>query len=113
MERLGPLFELVRSVEMEIFLTEEDQPEVRLEIWRAVDAPDQFRWRFWRLELYQLQSTLPQVDGRPAHGPSTELILKEWESIPEPSRTFTATGDADALAQALEYLKTWLRTLEE
>ena len=101
-------FVLVRVVEVNIKLGAEECA-VRLEILAGRTERTRFRLRFWRLESYRLQSTFPQdADGRPAHGLSDELILKEWESLPAPVIELEAPDVDAAEAHGLQTLESWL-----
>ena len=74
---------LVDTVELSVPL-EDDELLLRIEIFESVAQPRHYSARIWLSEFYRIQSTFPQdEDGEPAHEPSDELILKEfnwWKS---------------------------------
>ncbi len=73
----SPVFELVKTVEVDLTLADEKWP-TRIEIFRDTERRDFFRCHVWQLELFRLQSTFPQENGEPAHGPSDHLLMVEW-----------------------------------
>jgi len=74
---------LVETLELSVSL-EDDELTLRVEIFEMISNPRHYSARIWRLEHYRIQATFPQVDGSPAHAPSDELILKEFEGIELP-----------------------------
>ena len=76
---------LVETLELTIML-EDDELILRVEIFESIKNPQHYSARVWRLEHYRIQATFPQLDGSPAHSPSDEIILKEFEgfALPEP-----------------------------
>ena len=72
------IFELVRTVEVDLTLSGETLP-TRFEILRSMEQPDFFRCRVWQLEFFRLQSTFPQLGGKPAHEPSDHCVLVDWD----------------------------------
>ncbi len=74
----GPVFELVKTVELDLALCDEIWP-TRFEILRDTERQDFFRCRVWQLETFRIQSTFPQSGDGPSHQPSDHRILVEWE----------------------------------
>jgi len=74
----SPVFELVKTVEVDLALCDETWP-TRFEIMRDTERQDFFRCRVWQLESFRIQSTFPQSGGTPAHLPSDHGIFVEWE----------------------------------
>lgn len=73
----SPIFELVRTVEVDLTLDDETWP-TRFEIFRDTERSDFYRCRVWQLELFRIQSSFPQEGANPAHQPSDHLLMVEW-----------------------------------
>jgi hypothetical protein len=75
---------LMDTVELSVSL-EDEELTLRIEVYESLVRPRCFTARVWRLELYRIQATFPQAaGGRPAHDPSDEMILKEFEGFESP-----------------------------
>ena len=98
---------LVDCVEACVSLRSEELT-LRLEIFEHLNESGVFSARLWRIEHYRIQPTFPQVDGMPAHQPSDELILKEFEGL-ETSLSDGKRFDSASAARdyVLEELATW------
>jgi hypothetical protein len=101
---------LLETLEVCIPLDQEDLL-LRLELFQELENTDMYSARIWRLESYRLQSSFPQRGGTPAHQPSDEIILKEFEgfeALAEPVR-FPSRGEART--ELLRQLSDWAKQL--
>jgi hypothetical protein len=102
---------LVQVLELSLPIKDEELV-LRLEFFENLLDPKLFSVRIWRLEHYRLQSTFPQHEGVPAHQPSDEVILKEFEGFESPLSQPTRFADvAAARVFVLEKLAEWWRAL--
>jgi hypothetical protein len=100
---------LVETLQFSVPLPQEDL-ELRLELFESLAKPRHYGARLWRLERFRIQSTFPQVDGRPAHDPSDEVVLKEFEGFDLPPGLQPA---ADVTAFRIHVLASLARLFEE
>ncbi len=49
----------------------------RVDIYRTIGKRRQFFARVWRFEMFRIQPTFPQEEGKPSHHPSDETIILE------------------------------------
>jgi hypothetical protein len=100
---------LVETLELSVPFDEDDELSLRIELFEALAPRGHFSARIWRLEYYRIQSTFPQLEGVPAHLPSDEVILKEFEGCQSPLEQPAPFPDsAAARAYVLEQLGRWL-----
>jgi len=71
---------LVETIQFSVAVPD-DELELRVELFEALAQPRHYGARLWRIERFRIQSTFPQVDHHPAHRPSDESILKEFEGL--------------------------------
>jgi hypothetical protein len=100
---------LVDTVELSVPI-ENDELMLRIEIFESVAHAQHYCARIWRLEHYRIQSTFPQVaGGLPAHQPSDELLLKEFEGFESPLEDpVRFESNLAARDYVLEQLAQWL-----
>lgn len=100
---------LVDTTELSVPI-EDDELTLRIELFESVAKARHYSARIWRLEHYRIQSTFPQIaGGAPAHQPSDELILKEFEGFKSPlEEPVQFTGHLAARDYVLEQLAQWL-----
>ncbi len=108
----SPVFELVRTVEVDLELGEELIPQ-RIELLRAVDDPTRFRCRIWELEYFRLRPTFPQDEaGEPEHESDDELLVERAHQLKRNYLDFTAPDEEAALQRVwgdlLERLEHWI-----
>ncbi len=100
---------LVSEVNVELT---DDVIELRIEVLRSNSNGKLFMVRVWRLESYRLQSTFPQRRGRPAHEPSDEIILKEFEGFESVYREPRRAESARSVERAVHReVRRWARSL--
>lgn len=89
---------------------DDEELTLRIEIFESVARARHYSARVWRLEYYRIQSTFPQVGrGQPAHEPSDELILKEFEGFESPlEEPAEFANHVAARDYVLEQLGQWL-----
>jgi hypothetical protein len=94
------LFVLTKQAELDVSLGD-DHFSVRIEVLRALNRKNTFRVRFWRTELFRIQSTFPQSRrGTPAHQASDELILVDASDNMTGSWDAIRSSSADAALRA-------------
>jgi len=100
---------LVDTVELSVPF-EDDELLLRIELFESLAHARHYCARIWRLEHYRIQSTFPQVaGGLPAHQPSDELILKEFEGFESPLEEPVQFASCLAARDyVLEQLAQWL-----
>lgn len=100
---------LVDTVELSVHV-ENDELMLRIELFESVAHARHYCARIWRLEFYRIQSTFPQVaGGLPAHRPSDELILKQFEGFESPlEEPVQFASHLAAREYVLEQLAQWL-----
>jgi len=111
----SPVFELVKTVEVDLALGDEMWP-TRFEILRDTERQDRFRCHVWQLEHFRIQSTFPQTGGRPGHEPSDHRLNVEWVGPHVGHYDDYVAADADAaLRKVLEDFRKFLEhtTLEK
>jgi hypothetical protein len=105
---------LVDCVELSAQLPDgADELTLRIEIFECAEPPRYYCARVWRLEMYRLQSTFPQLPGGvPRHRPSDELILKEFEGFHSTFEEPISFPDASTARNAvLDELADWLGSI--
>jgi hypothetical protein len=100
---------LVETIQFSVPLPDEDL-ELRVELFEALAKPRHYGARLWRIERFRIQSTFPQVEGQPAHRPSDEVILKEFEGFDLP---LELQPHADITAFRIHVLATMALWFEE
>jgi hypothetical protein len=100
---------LVDTVELSVPL-ENDELILRIELFESAAHARHYCARIWRLEHYRIQSTFPQVaGGLPAHPPSDELLLEEFEGFESPlEEPVQFASHLAARDYVLEQLAEWL-----
>lgn len=100
---------LIETIELLVPFKEEELT-LRIEIFESMAQSRKYCARIWRLEYYRLQPTFPQGDdGQPVHGPSDELVLKEFEGFESPlEEPVEFTTQLAAREYVLEKLAQWL-----
>lgn len=101
---------LVATVELSTVVQEEGLT-LRLEIFESLTNSGWYAARVWRLEHYRLQPTFPQRQGIPAHEPSDEVILKEFEGLDTPSAAAFASLEL-ARDAFLRQVTDWIQQIQ-
>lgn len=107
---MGSTFELIRAVEFDIQLGDEGF-SLRVELFRRTKKRRSFRARIWQTERFRIQSTFPSDPrtGQPAHEPSDELILVNWETnLPRDYAEFRANSADEAFQVVLDAITKFL-----
>jgi hypothetical protein len=75
----SPIFELVKTVLLDIGLAEEYIP-TRIELWQDTERKDSFRCYIWELEHFNLTPTFPQDEkGKPLETCTEEIqVERSW-----------------------------------
>lgn len=106
-----PIYELVRSVEMDLQLGE-DSLTFRIELLRNPERADRFRCHVWELEMFRLKPTFPQDgDNEPAHVSDDVLMVDRGiprSQIAYPREDIVAPDIDAALEIVLHDLKSFL-----
>jgi hypothetical protein len=100
---------LVETIELTVPLKDEELI-LRIELFESGVQARHYCARIWRLEYYRIQPTFPQGDdSQPAHGPSDELVLKEFEGFESPIEEPVEFATQLAAREfVLEQLDQWL-----
>ena len=103
----SPIFELKRTLEFDITLSEDIFLPIRIEVFQDVANPNQFRCRIWQLEYYHLQPT--DSDGNPFEHRADEAIWVDWEhQLDNDYQCFTAQDTNAALTKILDDIRQFL-----
>ncbi len=99
------VFELVRTVEVDLEIEEDSWP-VRIELFRDRDDDETYRAHVWLLETFRIQPLYPMdEEGEPQEAPADEDLLIEWNrNLDADLDAFTAASDEEALAIVLASL---------
>jgi hypothetical protein len=106
-----PIYELVRSVEMDLQLGD-DSLTFRIELLRNTEKAHRFRCHVWELEMFRLKPTFPQNgDNEPAHVSDDVLMVDRGiprSQIAYPRDDIVAPDTDAALEIVLNHLKAFL-----
>ena len=107
------IFELVRTVELDIQLSDEDSWTVRIEIFRDTEKANVFRCHVWELELFRLVPSFPRAEAdEPAHITDDVIMVERGiansEIASRLNKSFSATNIEAALEMVIEDLKKFL-----
>ena len=81
-----PIYELVRSVEMDLQLGG-DSLTLRIELMRNTERADRFRCHVWELEMFRLTPTFPQ-NGHNEPADVSDDVLMVDRGIPRSQITY-------------------------
>ena len=97
---------VVETIQFSVAIAD-DELELRVELFEALARPRHYMARLWRIERFRIQPTFPQLDHQPAHLPSDESILKEFEGLDFPSETSPFADVSAFRTHVLENLARW------
>jgi hypothetical protein len=105
-----PIFTLVNTIEFDLETGEGeslDEFSVRIELFQDRADPRSFRARFWRTEIYSIQSAFRQssITGAPEHAPSDEGLQVEWFGLRRDYSQFESDSPESALEIVLEDIR--------
>lgn len=109
----SPVFELVKTVELDIQLGDEYGWTTRIELFREVGRDTRYRCHVWELELFRLTPSFPRnEDGEPAHVTDDTLLVERGIAhggvASGLNRSFDAPDVEAALEMVAEDLKKFL-----
>lgn len=107
------IFELVKTVELDIQLNAEITWTTRIELFRDTEHPQRYRCHVWEHELFRLTPSFPRdAVNAPAHVTDDILMVERGiarsdlaSALPEP---FEAPSIERALEMVLDELQTFL-----
>jgi hypothetical protein len=107
------IFELAKTVELDIHFNDEDAFTTRIELFRDTEQPNRFRCHVWERELFRLTPSFPRNDANvPAHVTDDHIMVER--GIPHSeiasilNETFEAPSVEAALNMVIEDLKKFL-----
>ena len=109
------VFELVKTVEFDIQLSDEDSWTVRIEIFRDTEQQNLFRCHVWELELFRLVPSFPRTEkDEPAHITDDVIMVERGISHSEIAsrlnKSFNASSVDAALQMVIEDFKKFLES---
>jgi hypothetical protein len=107
------IFELIKTIDFDVALGT-DGFNLRIELLRAISAPNHFRAHIWRSEFYRIQSTFPQnyETHDPADPPSDELIFIDYSTqLGGDYSDFQADDETVALQMVLDDCQRFLKRI--
>ncbi len=100
----SPLFELVRTLEVDLRLGEDHVP-LRIELFGDLADATRFRCHVWEREFFRLTPTFPQDDaGEPKDVSDDELLVERSTQLRGDYDDFTAPDADAALKRVMEDL---------
>lgn len=101
----GPIFELLRTIEIDLALSDENLIPLRIELFRETSDSSRFRCRLWEREHFRLTPSFPQDGaGKPKHVADTELLFEASTQLARDYSDFRATDEEAALAKVWQDL---------
>ena len=107
------VFELVKTAELDIQLSDEDSWTVRIEIFRDTEQVNLFRCHVWELELFRLTPSFPRTEeDEPAHITDDVIMVERGiahsEIASRLNKPFSAPNTETALEMVIEDFKKFL-----
>ena len=108
------IFELVKSVEVDIELSDEHSWTSRIEILRDTEDPNSFRCRVFESELFRLTPSFPRNDSnQPVHVTDETLFVERGiarsEIASRMNKSFRAVDADAAIELVIRDLKAFLK----
>jgi hypothetical protein len=98
-------FELVRTIELEIQLSDEDSWTTRIELFRDTEQSNLYRCRVWELELFRLTPSFPRNEqNEPAHVTDDTIMVERGIAHSEIASRLNKSFDAPSIEGALEMI---------
>ncbi|HEY9828496.1 MAG TPA: hypothetical protein V6D19_23905 [Stenomitos sp.] len=99
------VYQLELAIELDIKYGVEDKSvSIRIKILKNLNKVGVYRSRVNRAELYRIQSTFPQKNGKPKHLPSDELIWVDDDFLWSYDDEILAPNSDSALEKVLEHI---------
>lgn len=99
------VFELIRTIEIDLALSDEFVVPLRIELFRETKDSSRFRCRLWEREHFRLTPSFPQDDtGKPKHTSDSELLFEASTQLAEDYSDFSAANEEAALAKVWQDL---------
>ena len=112
-EKTSPVFELVKTVEVDLALDDENGWTNRIEIFRDTERPNFYRCRVWELESFRLTPSFPRNEAQaPVHATDDTIMIERGiagsEIAARLNKPFEAASAEDALEMIVEELSKFL-----
>lgn len=97
------VFELVKVVELDIRMSDEDAWTTRIELFRDTEQAGRYRCRVWESELFRLTPSFPRNEGdEPAHVTDGTVMVERGIARSEIASLANEPFDAPSPEAALE-----------
>lgn len=108
------VFELVKTVELDIRISDDDAWTMRIELFRDMERPDRFRCRVWESELFRLTPSFPRNDAdEPAHITDDTIMVERGLTGSDIASILHEPFEAASIEAALEMIWADLRKFLE
>jgi hypothetical protein len=110
----SPVFELVKTVELDIRMSDEDAWTTRIEFFRDTERPNRFRCRVWESELFRLTPSFPRNGAdEPAHISDDTIMVERGLTGSDIASILHEPFEAANIEAALEMIWADLRKFLE
>ncbi len=98
----SPMFDLVKTVELDIQMTEDDAWTTRVELFRDTERPTRYRCRVWESEIFRMRPSFPRDSAdEPAHITDDTLMVERGLGASEIASLAHTSFEADNVEAAL------------
>ena len=97
------IFELVKTIELDIQLSDEDSWTTRIELFCDTEQPNRYRCHVWELELFRLTPSFPRSEkNEPAHITDDTIMVERGITHGNVASRLNEPFDAPNVEAALE-----------
>lgn len=109
----SPVFELVKVIELDIRMSDEEAWTTRIELFREMEQSDVYRCRVWESEMFRLTPSFPRnAENEPAHVTDDTIMVERGiagsDIASRLSKPFNARSAEAALEMVVEDLKKFI-----
>jgi hypothetical protein len=97
------VFELVKTVELDIQFDDEDAWTTRIELLRDTEQLERYRCHVWELELFRLTPSFPRTEeDNPAHATDDTIMVERGIACGDVASILNKPFEAPSAEAALE-----------